>query len=274
MKPLKISPFVHGFTLIELAMVLLIVALLLGGMLLPLSAQQDIRNNSDTRKILADTRDALLGFAMANDRLPCPASATSNGIESFCDTGAGPCVVTPPLQYQSHGRCSHPYNGFVPAVTLGLAPVDVQGYLLDGWGGDAANRVRYAISKATAPAPPNAFTTTSGMKNTGITTLVPDLKICSTGVGMVNEGTPTATCAANTSLATDAAVAVVYSLGKNAGTGGASDDEKHNPNPSAAAVAADPAFVSAPQGPAFDDQLIWLSKNILLNRMVAAGRLP
>jgi prepilin-type N-terminal cleavage/methylation domain-containing protein len=33
-----------GFTLIELAIVMFIVTLLLGGMLLPLSAQQDVRN--------------------------------------------------------------------------------------------------------------------------------------------------------------------------------------------------------------------------------------
>ena len=65
MKPLKLSPLIHGFTLIELAIVMFIVALLLGGMLLPLAAQQDVRNFGDTSKILADSRDALLGFAMA-----------------------------------------------------------------------------------------------------------------------------------------------------------------------------------------------------------------
>ena len=261
----------RGFTLIELAMVAFIVALLLGGLLLPLAAQQDIRNYGDTQKMLADARDALLGFAMANDRLPCPASATSNGVESFCDDAAGLCDVTLPLQYRSHGRCSNPYNGFVPAVTLGLAPVDAQGYLLDGWGGDAVHRLRYAVSMATATSASYGFTAQSGMKNIGMTSLAPDLKICSTGVGMVNEGTVTANCAPGTSLATDA-VAVVFSLGKNAQTGGAGVEEKHNPNPQSALV--DHAFVSAPQGLAFDDQIIWLSKSTLFNRMVAAGRLP
>lgn len=260
----------RGFTLIELAMVAFIVALLVGGLLLPLSAQQDIRNYGDTQKILADARDALLGFAMANDRLPCPASATSNGVESFCtNSGSGPCG-TPLTSYQSHGRCSNPYNGFFPAVTLGVAPVDPQGYLLDGWGGDAANRVRYAISSANS----NALSIVQGMKNSGITTLAPNLTICTTGVGMTNPGTSTAACAAGASLAADA-VAVIYSLGKNGATttGGTGNDEGHNPNPNAT-VAADIAFVSAPQGSSFDDQVIWLSKNTLLNRMVAAGRLP
>jgi prepilin-type N-terminal cleavage/methylation domain-containing protein len=247
------TPGQRGFTLIELAIVMFIVTLLLGGMLLPLSAQQDIRNFADTQKRLADARDALLGFAMANDRLPCPASSTSNGLES---------LVSP-------GVCTNPYDGFFPAATLGMSPVDAQGYMVDGWGGETDNRLRYAISTANS----SAFTTQSGMKNTGMTILAPDLQICNTGVGMTNPGIAlTATCAANTSLATDA-VAVVYSLGKNAGTGGAGTEENHNPNPRST-LGADRAFVNATQGSAFDDQMLWLSKSTLFNRMVAAGRLP
>ena len=241
----------RGFSLIELAIVLFIVALLLGGMLLPLAAQQDIRNYGDTQKGLLEARDALLGFALANDRLPCPATSPS-GVEDPVGGGA----------------CTNPYGGFLPAATLGLSPVDAQGYRLDGWGGDSVNRVRYAISTANS----NAFTTANGMKTIGMTTLVPDLQICNTGVGMANPGTATATCAAATALATDA-VAVVYSVGKNAGTGGTGADENHNPNPQST-LATDPAFVNAAQGTNFDDQMLWLSKNTLFNRMVAAGRLP
>jgi len=247
------TPEQRGFTLIELAIVMFIVTLMLGGMLLPLSAQQDIRNFGDTQKRLADARDALLGFAIANDRLPCPASNTSNGLED--PVGGGPC--------------NHPYDGFFPAATLGMSPVDAQGYMVDGWGGEADNRLRYAISTANT----SAFSTASGMKNTGLTTLAPDLQICNTGVGMTNPGVPlTATCAANTSLATDA-VAVIYSLGKNAGTAGSGTEENHNPNPRST-LTADRAFVNATQGSAFDDQMLWLSKSTLFNRMVAAGRLP
>lgn len=242
----------RGFTLIELAIVLFVVALLLGGMLLPLAGQQDIRNFGDTQKILAESRDALLGFAMAHDRLPCPAVAP-NGVES-------------PL---GGGACTNPHNGFLPAATLGLSPVDAQGYRLDGWGGETINRIRYAVTTANT----NAFTTQNGMKTTGMTALLPDLQVCNTGTGMVNAGSPaTATCAANAAVATDA-VAVIYSVGKNAGTGGTGADENHNPNPQST-IAADRAFVNAQQATTFDDQLLWLSKSALFNRMVAAGRLP
>jgi prepilin-type N-terminal cleavage/methylation domain-containing protein len=252
--PLRISFHARGFTLVELAIVMFIVALLLGGMLLPLSAQQDVRSYGDTQKLLSEARDALLGFAMANDRLPCPASAVSNGVESPVGGGV----------------CTNPYDGFLPAATLGLAPIDAQGYLLDGWGGEAVNRVRYAISAANG----SALSSGSSMKSVGITALVPDLKICSTGTGLTGEGTTGAACAAGASLATDA-VAVIYSLGKNAGTGGTSDDEKHNPNRLTPPVpAADRVFVNAQQGTNFDDQMVWLAKGTLFNRMVAAGRLP
>lgn len=244
--PLRITPVAGGFTLIELAIVLLVVALLLSGMLLPLAAQQDVRSYADTQKILTEARDALIGYAMANDRLPCPAASAATGIESPVGGGA----------------CTNPYNGFFPAATVGLAPTDAQGYLPDGWGGDSVRRVRYAVNTANS----NAFTTQNGMKNIGMTTLAPNLQICNTGTGITNPGTATAACAANTALATDA-VAVIYSLGKNAGTGGTSTNELPN-------VTTDRVFVNAAQGSQFDDQLLWLSKSALFNRMVAAGRLP
>ncbi|MBI5110172.1 MAG: type II secretion system protein [Rhodocyclales bacterium] len=242
----------RGFTLIELAIVMFIVTLLLGGMLLPLSAQQDVRAYGDTQKILSEARDALLGYAMANDRLPCPASSTSSGVE---DPVGG-------------GTCNYPYDGYFPAATLGLSPVDSQGFLVDGWGSDSDNRIRYSVSTANT----NAFTTSSGMKNTGITVLAPDLQVCSTGVGMSNAGLATAACASGTALASDA-VAVIYSLGKNAGSAGSGTEETHNPNPRSTTTA-DRAFVSAAQGSASDDQVVWMSKSTLFNRLVAAGRLP
>lgn len=261
--PLRIAFAQRGFTLVELAIVMFVVALLLGGMLLPLASQQDIRNYGDTQKILVEARDALLGFAMANERLPCPASSTSNGQEAFCTTSSGACTET--TSVQTHGRCAYPYNGYFPAATLGFSPTDAQGYLLDGWSGESIHRVRYAVTTTLDTydftSPP---TSTVGIKGKGMSNLLPDLQICNSGAVV-----QTADCTSNTNaLATDA-VAVIYSLGKNAATGGTSADELPNVN-----VPADRVFVNAPQGPAFDDQMLWLSKSTLFNRMVAAGRLP
>ncbi len=65
-----------GFSLIELAIVLFIVSLLIGGLLMPLSAQNEIRGRQETDKALANIREALIGFAVVNGRLPCPAVAS------------------------------------------------------------------------------------------------------------------------------------------------------------------------------------------------------
>jgi hypothetical protein len=72
------------------------------------------------------------------------------------------------------------------------------------------------------------------------------------------------------------AVAVIWSTGKNTTSGGTSADESENPNPQTGANP-DPTpncFVSHILAPDFDDQVIWLSPNILYNRMISAGRLP
>lgn len=268
----------NGFSLMELAVVLAIVTLLLGGMLTPLAAQRDVAAASQTQKQLAEIRDALLGFAIANERLPCPASAGSNGRESFCASANGACTPTTMEATPSvlaHGRCSNWYDGFVPAVSLGLAPLDAQGFFLDGWASGSASRMRYAVSTSNNS---NAFTQSSGMKQKTIAALQPDLKVCNAGSAVQHAGDASAaTCMANAFLVADA-VAIVYSLGRSGGNGGVGNDERHNPNGSASSdpgfIPADPVFVNAVPGPDFDDALIWLSRNTLYNRMVSAGKLP
>ncbi len=62
-----------GFSLIELAIVLVVVALLIGGLLVPLSMQIEQQRIRDTQKTLEEIKEALVGFAIANGRLPRPA---------------------------------------------------------------------------------------------------------------------------------------------------------------------------------------------------------
>lgn len=70
-----------GFTLIEMTMVLLIVGLLVGSFIIPLGAQMDINNLKLTDQRLAQAKEALLGYAARNRRLPCPASNAINGTQ-------------------------------------------------------------------------------------------------------------------------------------------------------------------------------------------------
>ncbi len=231
-----------GFTLTELAIVLVIVALLIGGMLIPLSAQRDVQAANDTQRQLAEIRDALLGFAAANGRLPCPASPNVTGVENPAGGGA----------------CANSWNGFLPGITLGIGPTDAQGYVLDAWG----NRIRYAVTTATTTTP-NLFTTNNGLKNNWSSAPSPDLAVCNSATGI----SPT-NCGSSVALTTTA-VAMLISHGKNGGATPTSADELANwPSSN------DPVFVNAAQSPAFDDIVLWLSANILYNRLIAAGKLP
>ncbi|MCW5592931.1 MAG: type II secretion system protein, partial [Burkholderiales bacterium] len=123
----------RAFTLLEVMLVMLILAILLTGLSVPLATQIALRRQEETRRILDDAREAVLGFAATQGRLPCPASASSRGEESFAPGGSA-----------LDGNCSNFYDGFLPAATLGLSPLDPDGFARDGWG-TGANRIRYAV---------------------------------------------------------------------------------------------------------------------------------
>jgi type II secretory pathway pseudopilin PulG len=241
----------RGVSLVELAIGLLVLSLIIGGLLVPLATQVEQGRAAQAQRQLEEIREALIGFALANGRLPCPASPTSAGVESPVGGGV----------------CTHPYTGFVPAVTLGLPQIDAQGYAIDPWG-LPQNRIRYAVTVSNA----YAFTSAGAgsMRAVGLAALAPALKVCSTGAGAT-----VSDCASGTALASNA-VAVLYSLGPNAVTGGTSVDEAQNPNPNSAN--ADAVFVSRVRGGTaaaeYDDLMTWLSPNVLYARMVAAGQLP
>ncbi len=261
----------QGFTLVEMAIVLLIMALLLGGGLTVLTSQTEQQHVKDTQRLLDESIEALIGFALANGRLPCPASGTSAGQESFCTNAAGACgaAITPPAVTPSHGRCTNAYNGFLPAATLGIATSGGGGFATDAWG-ITQNRIRYAVSTSNA----FAFTALNGMSSTTMATLAPDLRVCASATGIT-----TNTCgSAPVNTLTINAVAVVYSVGGNAAIGGTGIDESANPNPNSANN--DQVFVShtrtelgATNG-SFDDIVTWLPPGILFNRLVQAGKLP
>lgn len=247
-------PRARGFTLIEMAVVVAVIALLLGSLLVPLATQVEERRISDVRRVLEDAKEALIGYVIANGRLPCPATATSNGVEN--PVGGGACINADGI-----------FRGFLPAATLGITPTDAQGYAVDPWG----NRIRYSVTNANT----NAFTTANGISTQFVSgTPSPDLQVCSTGIGVT--GAPPS-CAV-TAMLTATAPAVIFSTGPNGGIGGTSADETENPNPNNANN--DRLFVSRPPGTVgasggeFDDIVTWLSPNVLYSRMVAGGKLP
>ena len=219
-----------------------------------ISSQLEQQRTNETRKQLDEIKEALIGYAIINGRLPCPASSSSNGVESF--------ATSPTIGDPSNGICLNFFNGFVPAATLGVTSiVDSQGntgFAVDSWG----NRIRYAVTKWSN----NTFTRNSGMSTAGLSNLNPDLLVCSTA------STSTSSCSVSGSSLTSipGVPVIIFSTGKNGAQGGTGTDEAANLNNDRVFVSHTPTL--SPNE--FDDHVTWLSPNILINRMVAAGKLP
>ncbi|KQX02069.1 hypothetical protein ASC94_00300 [Massilia sp. Root418] len=228
----------HGFSLVEIAIVLVIVGLMVGGLLTPLSMQLEQRKAADTQRALDDAREALVGFAVRYGYLPCPAISASDGQED-----------------RSGSRCTDERReGYLPWATLGLARLDAWNHLY-----------RYSVTPAFADSA-NRFKLVTARD---ITVYTRD------GLG-------------NLAAATAAAdiPAVVLSHGKN-GYGATSDaglrlangsrsneDEQNNIGADINFMARNASDNRALPGGEFDDMVVWVSPNILFNRMVAAQVLP
>lgn len=234
-----------GFTLAELAVVLVIVSLLLGGLLVPLSAQVDVRNTNDTRKAMAEIREALLGFAVVNSRLPCPAPPTT----ASGANGAG--LEVPPIPT----GCIE-VAGVLPWATLGVDETDA-------WG----RRYSYRVTRAfTHPVPPtnNGFSLSS----------VSDITVLSSAGGVaVAAGVPAIVVSHGKN-----GNGAYTPQGTQLPPGGGDEVENQLLALSSGTWkddGVDKTFVkrSAPT-PTYDDEVVWIPPGVLFNRMITAGKLP
>ncbi|WP_317202126.1 type II secretion system protein [Janthinobacterium sp.] len=227
-----------GFSLVEMAIVLVIVGLMIGGLLTPLSMQIEQRKQAETQKALDEARDALIGYALRYGYLPCPAISANNGLED-----------------RQQQRCGNDKRqGFLPWATLGVAR------------SDAWNRLfRYSVTPAFSDA--GAPFTLNTPRD--ITVMTRD-----------DAGRPAQASALND------IPALILSHGKNGYgatgeqgqrvAGGPADnaDERINAVSATTFVGRGASGNGAAPGGEFDDMVVWISPNILFNRMVLAQRLP
>jgi len=230
-----------GFTLVELTIVLIILGLLITSLIPPLSAQIDQRHYNETQQQLNEVREALIGFSVANGRLPRPATSIADGAEN-------------PADCATDTDCT----GYIPWATLGVKKTDAwnkmirysvtPAYARNGMPfkltdnaskkvqtRDSAGNVSYLIGAAgscnTSPCAP-AVIHSLGKNNWGIT----------------GDGTAIADgSATNADEDTNAAATTVFF----------SRDQSNVPN-----------------GGEFDDIVQWIPPYVLFNRMIAAGKLP
>ena len=74
-----------GFSLIEMAIVFMVLALLVGGLLVPFSTQIEQQKVRETQKAMEEIKEALIGYAATHidasnhAYLPCPDRRTGGG---------------------------------------------------------------------------------------------------------------------------------------------------------------------------------------------------
>lgn len=229
----------HGFSLVELAVVLVIVGLLIGGLLTPLQMQFEQARVSETERGMEQAREALLGYAIRNGYLPCPAISAQNGLED-----------------RQGARCrGGKRQGLLPWATLGVAK-------LDGWG-----RVyRYSVTPAFADS--QALFDLKTKRDITIGTR--DRRGRIVAASAVNDIPAVVMSHGRNGFGgfSDAGI-------RNAGDGRVNRDERTN----AAArgtgfITRVRSDNPAAPGGEFDDMVSWISPNVLFNRMVGAGTLP
>ena len=230
-----------GFTLVELAVVVIVIALLLGSLLVPLTTQVEQRKATQTQKQLEEIREALLGYAMVNGRLPRPALSENDGRERDVVCGdARDCT------------------GFLPWVALGLPKCDA-------WG----KMIRYSVVPQYAN---GTFDFNTGGTLKTVQTRLADGSLGNLATNLVavvishgpkNWG--------RTEQGTD----IADSSGTNL-----DEDTNHAKFYCATAaectdfISRSPATAPSAPGGEFDDLVAWVPQTIALSRMVAAGKLP
>lgn len=237
----------RGFTLIEIAVAVLVITLLLSSILVPLTTQIEQRQYAEAEKRLAEVKEALIGFAAINGYLPCPAVSALNGTE---DRTSGACT--------DDGSGNPRRVGFLPWVTLGVNSIDP-------WG----NLYRYSVDPDFADA--NAV-----------------FSLADQGDILVQTRNNAGAAVNLTNASPREIPVVVLSHGRN-GYGATGEDGNVRSTPAGWGTGLDEydnavgdadfwtrtrtANVAAAGGE-FDDVLVWISPNVLMARMVAAGRLP
>jgi prepilin-type N-terminal cleavage/methylation domain-containing protein len=254
-----------GFTLVEMAMVLAIVALLLTGLVPTISGQLEQRKISETKSKLSEIQQALIGFALINGRLPCPsqsslATGTANaGIEATKDNTCA-CVTAgggiASAEAGSVACTATSVTGVLPWATLGISETDA-------WG----RRFTYRVTTRFAD---DIGIGTPGCNPEVTSPAASSFALCSPGVPDI------LAAAGGTTIGADVP-AVFVSHGMNGAgaftssgiqlTASSNSDEIENSNN-------DGQFVSHEFTTEYDDLLGWISPSILFSKMVSAGKLP
>jgi len=252
-----------GFTLIELAVVLFIVSLVLGGVLVPLSTRLEQEERKKTSGLLEEIRESLVGYTLVNGNLPCPdcADNTTNncataGItaDDGIEDGVNAVTYGGAATAASNDRSSADFKvcatnyGNVPWATLGVPE-------FDAWDNHFFYRVDDEFADAT-----NGTTDTASCTDT-VTTGV-SFELCAAGDIDVNDETG-ASVAQNLPF-------IIMSYGNDDSNTGTSQADNQDHGSNSTYVYRD----YSAETDAYDDLMSWVPAASLKYQMVRAEKLP
>lgn len=245
----------RGFSLIELAVVLFIISLILGGLLPPLATQIEQRERESTQGQLDEIKQVIYGYVLQNRYLPCPdcRDNTGNCAGLTANDGVEDTIGGPLFQCATSA-------GNLPWSTLGVKETDA-------WGRPFTYRVtdifadRGTGSDTTAGCTPTTTGVSFALCSNGDINIFGNNADAEAGVNFLAQNVP----------------AIVVSHGAN-WSDTPSDDEEENYEDSSNANDELSRFVyrdfSSDEGNEFDDLMIWISPHVLRTKMLNAGLLP
>jgi type II secretory pathway pseudopilin PulG len=208
-----------GFTIIELAVALTIMAFIIGGLAIPISTRLAEQQYIDTQASIDKAVEALLGFAVNNHRLPCPdvstlAADNRDGLEDVTNLPVGAANPISGCHAGFAGIQSAANGaswGDIPWRTLGLQTPANQ----DAWN----NRLRYAVfTPLTTQTATAACGAGAGLSNVFCTTTLPTVPAITAALDIrcANPTSPPGTPAPNCLFSAPANVDTNFVLAQNA----------------------------------------------------------
>ena len=236
------KPNSRGFTLVEMAIVLVIVGLLVSAFLTPLSAQRDLKDYAETQKNLVEIKESLIGYAFTHGYLPCPAISASNGAEdrtgaTCTDPGTGPKRV-----------------GYLPWAELGVSKLDSWNHLY-----------RYSVTLAY----------TNSLAKITLSTLA-DIKIQTRNSlgSLVDLTNANVIPFVVVSMGKNGLGATNDDGSLNVDTSATNTDEETNVGGTTIFVSRDFSSNTTFGGGEFDDLVTWVPSGVYISRLVQANLLP
>ncbi|PPC93347.1 MAG: prepilin-type cleavage/methylation domain-containing protein [Methylotenera sp.] len=232
--------FSKAFTLVEMAIVLVIIGIGLGGLLLTLTAQIDLRNYAATRQAMEEIKEALIGYSLSHGYLPCPAKSSTDGTENRNVSGACNARV-----------------GFIPWQELGV-PRD------DSWN----HLYRYSVTMAYS----NSVTMVSLAPLTSRDITIQTRNDAGSLVNISNANDIPAAIIShgkNGFGATTVDSVLIADTSTNN-----SDEDTNHTGVGTLFISREFSDVKNTTYSEYDDIVVWISPNIYLANLVSVGKLP